>query len=143
MSSDKSLPFRGPFFSSSEKFNKFDAGNVILFQTKLFARNIKETTLVRYFIKITARPSFTQLSVIRYENRKYVTKIPLHLLSYLNLLDSGLAAAVLSSHCFATLLKSNFSMSILLYISSIFSEHLFLRTSLDGYWQRLLIRPLQ
>ena len=38
---------------------------MILFQIKAFARNISETTLARYFIKVTARPSFTQLRVIR------------------------------------------------------------------------------
>ena len=36
------------------------AGNVILFQIKVNARSIKETTLARYFIKVTARPSFTR-----------------------------------------------------------------------------------
>ena len=66
---------------------QFDAGNVILFQIKVFGRNIKETKLARYLKKVTARPSFTQLRVIRriigfikYENRKYVTKIQLYFL---------------------------------------------------------------
>ena len=36
--------FRGSFSTGSAKFNKFDARDVILFQTKVFARNIKETT---------------------------------------------------------------------------------------------------
>ena len=37
--------------------------------------------------------------------------------------------------CFATLLKSHFGMGVLLYICCIFSEHLFLRTPLDGcFW---------
>ena len=70
---------------SSAKFNKCDAGNVILFQIKLFARNIKETMLARYFIKVTARPSFTQLRVIRrIENmlQRFSVVSP----SYLNLL---------------------------------------------------------
>ena len=57
------------FFNSSAKFSKFDAGNVILFQIKIFGRNIKETTLGKYFIKVTARPSFTRLRVIRRINR--------------------------------------------------------------------------
>ena len=39
---------------------KRDATNVILFQIKVSARNIKESTLRRYFIKVTARPSFTR-----------------------------------------------------------------------------------
>ena len=73
---------------SSVRFSEFDAGNVISFQTKVFGRNIKETTLVRYFIEVTARSSFTRLSVIKqinrvhikYENREYVTKIQLYLL---------------------------------------------------------------
>ena len=41
------------------------AGNMILFQIKVNSRNIKETTLARYFIKETARPSFTQLRDIK------------------------------------------------------------------------------
>ena len=45
------------------------AGNVILFQIKVFAGNIKETTLAKYFIKVTARPSLTRLRVIRRINR--------------------------------------------------------------------------
>ena len=67
---------------------------MILFQIEINARNIKETTLARYFIKVTARPSFTRLRVIKcinrvqiefikYENRKYSVVS----LSYLNLLD--------------------------------------------------------
>ena len=60
---------------------------MILFQVKVLGRNIKETTLARYFIKVTARPSYMRLRVIRpkiefikYQNRKYVTKIELYLL---------------------------------------------------------------
>ena len=34
--------------------------------------------------------------------------------------------------CFATLLKSNFGMGVLLQICCIFSEHFFVRTPLDG-----------
>ena len=49
------------FLTSSAKFSKFDAGKVILFQIKVFRRNIKETTLGRYFIKITARYSFNAI----------------------------------------------------------------------------------
>ena len=55
--------------TSSAKFSEFDSGNMILFQIKIYGRNIKETTLARYFIKVTARPSFTQLRVIRRINR--------------------------------------------------------------------------
>ena len=36
---------------------------------KVFGRNIKETKVARYFIKVTARPSFTRLGVIRRINR--------------------------------------------------------------------------
>ena len=39
------------------KISQFNAGNMILFQIKVFARNKKETTLARYFIKVTAHPS--------------------------------------------------------------------------------------
>ena len=53
------------FNTSSSRFSKFDTGNVILFQIKVFAGNIKKTVLARYFIKVTARPSFTRLRVIR------------------------------------------------------------------------------
>ena len=41
------------------------AGNVILFQIKVSARNIKETALARYFVKVTVRPGFTRLRVIK------------------------------------------------------------------------------
>ena len=37
---------------------------MILFQIKVFTRNIKETTLARYFIKVITRPSFTELRAI-------------------------------------------------------------------------------
>ena len=50
-------------------YTKFYGGNVILFQIEDFARNIKEATLAKYFIKVTARPSFTRLRVIRRINR--------------------------------------------------------------------------
>ena len=46
------------------KISRFDAGNVILFQFKVFGGNIKETTLVGYFMKVTTRPSFTQLRIL-------------------------------------------------------------------------------
>ena len=49
--------FIGSVSTSSAKFSEFDAGSVILFQNKVLVRNIKETTLARYFIKVTARPS--------------------------------------------------------------------------------------
>ena len=49
-----------PFNTSSAKFSVFDVQNVILFQIKVFGRNIKETVLVRYFIKVTARLSLTR-----------------------------------------------------------------------------------
>ena len=39
--------------TSSAKLYEFDAGNVVLFQIKVFGRNIKETTLIGYFIKVT------------------------------------------------------------------------------------------
>ena len=58
------------FITSSEKFRKFDAGNVILFRFKVFGRNIKsETTLARCFIKVTTSPSFTPLKAVRRINR--------------------------------------------------------------------------
>ena len=64
---------------------------MILFQFKVFGRNIVEAVLARYFIKVILRPSFAQLRVIRRMNSlrmasslnikiKYVTKIQLYLL---------------------------------------------------------------
>ena len=53
------------FIESFTRFSEFYAGNVILFEIKVSARNIKETTLARYFIKVTVRPSFTRLGVIK------------------------------------------------------------------------------
>ena len=64
------MEFRS-FTTKSARFTKFDNQNVILFQIKVTGRNIKETTLARYFIKVTARRSFTRLSVIRRKNRIY------------------------------------------------------------------------
>ena len=72
--------FIGSFSTSCARFSEFYAGNVILFQIKVNARNIKEINLARYFIKVTARPSFTRLRVIKwiefikYESRKCVTR---------------------------------------------------------------------
>ena len=43
------------------KIHRIYAGNVTLFQIKVNARNIKETALTRYFIKVTARPNFIVL----------------------------------------------------------------------------------
>ena len=45
------------FTTSSARFSEFNAGNKILFQIKIFAKTIKETTL--YFKKVTAPPSLT------------------------------------------------------------------------------------
>ena len=53
------------FTTSSARFSLFDARDVILFQIKTFGRNMKETTLARYYIKVTTRSSFTRLRVIR------------------------------------------------------------------------------
>ena len=50
------------------KFSKFDTGNAILFQIKVFGRSIKETTVAKYFIKVTGHPGFTRLRVIRRVN---------------------------------------------------------------------------
>ena len=60
----------GSFTTSSARFSKFYAGNVILFQINVFARDIKENMLVRYFVKETAHPSFTRLRVIRQINNR-------------------------------------------------------------------------
>ena len=57
------------FITSSGRFRKLDSRNVILFQIKIFDRNVKETPLVGCFIKVTTRLSFTQSRVIRRKNR--------------------------------------------------------------------------
>ena len=72
------------FTTSSARFSEFDSQNVILFQIKVFGRNIKDYAS-EIFHKSNWLPSFTRLSVItiefiKYENRKYLTKIQLHLL---------------------------------------------------------------
>ena len=41
--------FVSSFTTSSAGFGKFDIQNVILFQIKVFGRNIKETTLAKFF----------------------------------------------------------------------------------------------
>ena len=50
--------FWSSFTTSSARFRQFAAGNTILFQIKICGRKIKETTLARYFIKLTVCPSF-------------------------------------------------------------------------------------
>ena len=55
--------------TSSGRFSEFDYGNAILFQIKVFSNKIKETTLLRYFVKATAHPSFYAVKVneLRYK----------------------------------------------------------------------------
>ena len=50
--------FWSSFTTSSASFRQFAAGNTILFQIKVCGRKIKETTLARYFIKLTVCLSF-------------------------------------------------------------------------------------
>ena len=57
--------FLNTFTGSSGKFSKFDAINAILFKIYVFDKNIKETALASYFTKVTARPSFMRLRVIK------------------------------------------------------------------------------
>ena len=63
------------FITSSGRFRELDSRNVILFHIKIFDRNVKETPLVRCFIKVTTRLTrcfikvTTQLRVIRRKNR--------------------------------------------------------------------------
>ena len=61
--------FVSSFTTSYSRLSEFDSRNVILFQTKAFGRNIKETTLARCFIKVSVHPNFTQLKFIRPINR--------------------------------------------------------------------------
>ena len=71
--------FLRSFTNRSDRFSEFDRQNVILFEIKVFRRNIKETTPARYFIKVTVPSSFTRLRVIKYQNGKYLTEIQLYL----------------------------------------------------------------
>ena len=45
------------------KIQQINAGNLILYQIKVFGRNIKETTLARHFIKVIARPRFIKFII--------------------------------------------------------------------------------
>ena len=54
------------FSTNSAKFREFDVGNVILFQIKVFGRNISKV-LHKYLV--TAHHSFTQLTAIGRINR--------------------------------------------------------------------------
>ena len=63
------LLFISSFLTISANFSKFGAENIILFQIKVFRRNIEETMLARYFIKVTARSSFARLMVIRQKKK--------------------------------------------------------------------------
>ena len=90
--------FVSSFTTNSTRFSNFDIRNMILFQMKVFGRNIKETTLARYFIKVTARPSFKQLRVIRQRDRVHlISKCKISYKdsvvspSYLTLLDMRIA----------------------------------------------------
>ena len=47
--------FVNSFTTSSARFSESDIRNVILFQIKIFGRNIKDTTLASYLIKVTER----------------------------------------------------------------------------------------
>ena len=57
--------FHKLIYQQLSKDSAIYSGNVISLKFKVFGRIIKETTLVRYFIKKTTRPGFTQLGVIR------------------------------------------------------------------------------
>ena len=55
--------------TSFERFSEFNGRNAILFHNEVFGKQMKETTLVAYFIKVTTRPSLTRLRIIREINR--------------------------------------------------------------------------
>ena len=61
--------FVNSFTTSCTIIREFDNRRVILFQIKVFAGDIKETMLATYISKVTARPSFTRLRLIRRKNR--------------------------------------------------------------------------
>ena len=90
--------FVSSFTTNSTRFSNFDIGNMVLFQIKVFGRNIKETALARYFIKVTAHPSFKRLRVIRQRDRVHLIskwkisyKDSVVSPSYLTLLDMRIA----------------------------------------------------
>ena len=88
VSSDKQLSSRPEVFCEKcilrnfAKFSKFDSRYVILFQIKVFGRNIKGATLTRYFVNVTASPSYTWLRVImeniwqRFSYISFLFKLP-------------------------------------------------------------------
>ena len=55
----REILFVRSFTTSSAEFSEFDSRNMILLQIKVFGRNIKETTLATYSLKLTARSTFT------------------------------------------------------------------------------------
>ena len=55
----REILFVSSFTTSSAEFSEFDSRNMILLQIKVFGRNIKETTLATYSLKLTARSTFT------------------------------------------------------------------------------------
>ena len=55
--------------TSFERFSEFNGRNAILFHKKVLGKQMKETTLVTYLIKVTTRPSLTRLRIIREINR--------------------------------------------------------------------------
>ena len=55
----REILFVRSFTTSSAEFSEFDSRNMILLQIKGFGRNIKETTLATYSLKLTARSTFT------------------------------------------------------------------------------------
>ena len=110
---------------------------MILFQFKVFARNIKEATLARYFIKITMRPSFTQLRVIRqiefikYENRKYVTKIQLYLLCLNSLVLVSKPKINLNFYIYNAITRIDSSSNIIKFYTYCFSNYVTLKKAFD------------
>ena len=63
--------FISSFTTSPARFSDYDVTNLILLEIHVYGRNIKETALARYSIKVTARPSFAQLGIIKRINRVY------------------------------------------------------------------------
>ena len=57
-----------PFTTTSRNVSKSDASNTILFQARVFGKNIKGTPLAKYFTKVTACSSFMSPLNIKMEN---------------------------------------------------------------------------
>ena len=116
--------FVSSFTTSSARFSKFDSGNMILLETKVFSRNIIETALVTYFIKVISHPCFTWLRV---KNR--VQLISKWKISYEN---SVVSPSYLNLPQFSNNLSISFSLLKMSSCKNLFSNSRYLILSLNN-----------